>query len=269
MATLGQVGHANVLPDLLQALWDEDEDVRQAARQAMVAILKQVSDATAISNLLQFLQDRDKNVRQAAAEALGRVGDASVVPDLLQALRDRERDVRWAAVDALEQVADISVVPDLIQALRNGRWDVRVTATEALRRLAPTLEKSSTLHRLISALWWRLTDASEWVANNAWVAIEQAVQQLVIVSAANQPAADLRLTTAQTRLNWWTNWGALLTIAGLALIGLGQSVISNILAEWLGDYFLAGNGWFIVLVGLALLLGGIGILLQRWWEQQS
>ncbi|OYT68825.1 MAG: hypothetical protein CFK49_12785, partial [Armatimonadetes bacterium JP3_11] len=44
----------------------------------------------AVPALMQALRDEDKDVRFAACEALGAIGDASAVPALIKALGDRD-----------------------------------------------------------------------------------------------------------------------------------------------------------------------------------
>jgi hypothetical protein len=72
------------VPALIQALGDDDWDVRRAAAEALVKI-----GTPAVPALIQALGDSDWDVRRAAAEALGAIGDPQAVPALIQTLRDR------------------------------------------------------------------------------------------------------------------------------------------------------------------------------------
>jgi HEAT repeat protein len=122
---LGEIGDRQAVPPLIQAL--RDWNVRAAACEALVKI-----GAPAVPHLIQALGDGDWHVREAACEALGEIGDGQAVPPLIQALGDGDSDVRAAACRALGAIGDRQAVPPLIQALGDGDWHVREAACEAL-----------------------------------------------------------------------------------------------------------------------------------------
>jgi hypothetical protein len=90
------------VPPLIQALGDEDIDVRRAACRA----LGEIGDRQAVPPLIQALRDWSSYVRVAACEALGQIGDPQALPHLIQALEDEneDEDVSWAAREAVEQI---------------------------------------------------------------------------------------------------------------------------------------------------------------------
>jgi HEAT repeat protein len=156
---LGAVGTPAV-PHLIQALGDEDEDVREAACRA----LGEIGDGQAVPALSVWAHAGGR-VAQAALQQMGQAPlplpeavaqvvaqgawgvlvralpheavraavvelGTPAVPHLIQALGDRDRDVRKAACRALGAIGDRQAVPPLIQALRD--WYVREAACEAL-----------------------------------------------------------------------------------------------------------------------------------------
>ena len=62
-----------------------------------------LGDSRVVPALLEALKDEDVDVRQAAAEALGKLGDSRSVPALVEALKDEIADVRRTAAEALEE----------------------------------------------------------------------------------------------------------------------------------------------------------------------
>jgi len=128
---LGVAGNNEAVPSLAKALHDENAGVRSTA----AAALGQIGDRTVVPDLLNALRDRNDSVRGLAAEALGRIGDRTAVPDLLKALRDRNDWVSGLAAEALGRIGDRTAVPDLLKALRDRDYWVRYNVKEALRQI--------------------------------------------------------------------------------------------------------------------------------------
>lgn len=100
---------------LIKALKHEDSIVQLRAAKALgnlASLLAQIGDARAVGPLIQALEDEDGDVRSSAAYALGVIGDERAVEPLIQALNDtsivRERHgipigvqghVAWALTD--------------------------------------------------------------------------------------------------------------------------------------------------------------------------
>src|SRR5271163_3545196 len=86
---LRRMGPAAV-PDLIQALKDEDWQVRNQAAVALGMIGPEVK--TAVEALVDVLQDQDKYLRSHGATALGNLGREAraAVPALTTALKDKE-----------------------------------------------------------------------------------------------------------------------------------------------------------------------------------
>jgi HEAT repeat protein len=104
--------------------------------------------SSAVPALIDALRDDDTEIRQAACTALGQIRDKAPVPSLIEHLKDTNRDVRKAACTALGQIRDSSAVPALISLLCDEEVDVRITATDALVNIGeaaiPALQKAIT-----------------------------------------------------------------------------------------------------------------------------
>jgi HEAT repeat protein len=123
---LGKIG-VPAVPALIEALKDDDEDVRRAAAGA----LGEIGDPQAVPALIEALKDDDEYVRRAAVGALGKIGDLQAVPALLEALKDRDEYVRWAAVGALGEIGMLAVSA-VLEALKAEVWRVRLAVARAL-----------------------------------------------------------------------------------------------------------------------------------------
>ncbi len=135
-----------VLPTLLQASKDQDEDVRRTVTQVLGNLDKKLANfPDIITVLLSLLKDHAKNVRQEAAEVLGNLGEKltsypDVIAALFQALKDQDESVRQAATRILgEMSAALANCPDtvqtLVQALKDQDEGVRRTVTQVLGNL--------------------------------------------------------------------------------------------------------------------------------------
>jgi len=238
---------------LLQAMRDNDSDVRRAAAQALGAL-----GETALESLLWALRDNDSDVRQAAAQALGALGDPQALEPLLRALRDDDSDVRQAAAQALGALGDPQALKPLLRALRDDDSDVRQAAAQALEQLADKLLVRRLAHRAARALWWGLTDEGYvWrnVAKAAYAALRQVVARLTELEVAALPFAD-PLFPSPSRGKQWLRYGAL--AGGLVLLWLVNliiNIIANLLSEQLGTLVPRGG-----LVWLALVAAvGLGV----------
>jgi HEAT repeat protein len=96
LQVLKRMGPAAV-PDLIQALKDQDWQVRNQAAVALGVIGPEAK--TAVPALIDALQAEDKYLRSHAATALGQIGReaGAAVPALTSALQDKEEDVGSAS----------------------------------------------------------------------------------------------------------------------------------------------------------------------------
>ncbi len=122
--SLGRMGSAaeEAVPDLVQALGDEQGALRSAAAAALSAI-----GPSAVPALVAALEQQDPMVRRSASDALGGIGPRATdaIPGLLNLLGDRDYEVGRRAATALGHIGPVAV-PALLQAAAKG--DSRVTA---------------------------------------------------------------------------------------------------------------------------------------------
>jgi len=148
---LGRIGHAAAVGPLVEALLDEDEDVRTDAAEALAAIDAEGAEKQLLENLLG---DPCSEVKLAAMSALARRGNADVVPWLRRLLKGRDEAVAWDEDEfhtsgwddwldiqrkAIEALADLGVdaaVPDIVDSVAGEDvQDVSEIAFPALARL--------------------------------------------------------------------------------------------------------------------------------------
>jgi hypothetical protein len=91
----------DLVPTLIEALKDQDKDIRKYVASALVRIGKE-----AVEPLIDLLKAKDKAQRANAAYILGQIGaDAQeALPLLVKALKDDDRDVRLRAAFAVERL---------------------------------------------------------------------------------------------------------------------------------------------------------------------
>ena len=92
------------LPALIDALTDDDRDVRAWAAGAIWAMGPVAEPA--IPELVKLLRDPYEGARNNACIALGRIGPAAreALPVLRESLNDPSRDVRWFAAEAIQRI---------------------------------------------------------------------------------------------------------------------------------------------------------------------
>jgi hypothetical protein len=124
------------VPALVEALRDEEADVRVRAAQALAGIGDE-----AVQPLTKSLSSNNPKMRMGAALTLGRMGREAkaAAPALAEALEDRDIRVRCHAAQALWRVtgrADLAV-PVLAEALKHQVSTVRESAVTALALIGP------------------------------------------------------------------------------------------------------------------------------------
>jgi HEAT repeat protein len=97
---LGELKEPAAVPGLVEALRDENENVRREAAYALLRIGRQ-----ALPRLLKSLDDADPDMRAAAIKVLGRMGDATAVPNLIASLKDTE----WPQMDEA-RICDLAAI---------------------------------------------------------------------------------------------------------------------------------------------------------------
>lgn len=126
VALLGEFGGSGAVEPLIQALGDEDRDVRRAAAQS----LSKLGDPRSMSPLIHVLGDEDPNVRLAAAHALDSLGEKQ----WKKWINGRSSDFQQLAESGDPQAQEVlySVIERLTVALSEARHHDRKTAAVAL-----------------------------------------------------------------------------------------------------------------------------------------
>lgn len=123
------------LEALVSQLKDPDASVRQAAAEALRAVIPSVK--AVVEKALVGLQDRDGGRREDAADSLRDVSELVVkeamIP-LVGALKDKNPAVQIKAVESLGEIGPLvaSAAKALRATLRDPQPEVRKSATEAL-----------------------------------------------------------------------------------------------------------------------------------------
>jgi HEAT repeat protein len=97
---LGELREPAAIPSLVEALRDDNDDVRREAAYSLVRIGR-----PALPRLLKSLYHNDPDMRAAAIKVLGKMRDASAVPDLIACLPDTE----WPRMEEV-RICDLAAV---------------------------------------------------------------------------------------------------------------------------------------------------------------
>jgi HEAT repeat protein len=124
----GQIRVEVVMPGLLKAIEDDDEEIRERAANA----LGNIGSEAAISALLQAIEDDNWGVCTNAVKAIGKISSESVLLDLIE---HSNPIVRKTATDMLGLVGSDLAIPALLKAIEDLDWCVRRSAVEALGQI--------------------------------------------------------------------------------------------------------------------------------------
>lgn len=170
--SLGMIGNTGVsntaVQPLVNALKDEDSDVRRRAAEALgktksdtavqllinalngkyydvrereTDALGNIKSDTAVQLLIKALKGENLGVRQNAAKALGNIKSDTAVQPLINALKDEGPYVREGAARALGNIKSDTAVQPLINALKDEDSDVQWIAAKALGKICTTKNK--------------------------------------------------------------------------------------------------------------------------------
>jgi len=220
VVTLGWIGSEDEVPALIQALQNEDKDVRVNA----VVTLGQIESEDVVPVLIEALQDQDEWVRVNAAWALGQRGESAVdaVPILIRALRDQDEWVRYHAAMALGEIGEgaSNAVPALMHALRDQDEWVRASAAMALGEIGEGASNA------VPALMHALRDQDKYVRRYA-------VGALGKIGKGAVPALIRTLKNRNVNVSFFATWtlGILRLMVVIGFIGVSGALIITI---WFG-----------------------------------
>ncbi len=171
--TLGELGDASAVPNLLGSLFDENEEVRKAVERAIIQIGK---------NGFPYLEEGFQKTQNSDLQAhiitiLGVIKNRIASPVLLEALKSDYPDVRKNAALAFEEIKDPIAIEILENTLRDSDKFVRIASARALGAIG---SKTS-----ISALIESLADQNDGVRANSAAALGKIGQPSVIPNLLN------------------------------------------------------------------------------------
>jgi HEAT repeat protein len=221
-----------VLAALIVALQDRDEDLRWAARRALVAIgkpalvpvigvlegkgsngraeaaailqelrLSEPEAKRAVAPLIVALQDRDENLRNTARRALVSLGRPALAP-LIGLLQSKSPQSRGEAAAMLQEIRlsepDVKkAVAALIAALDDRDEEVRNAVRHSLSEIGPPA-----LAAVISVLEGKKSQLrKEAAAVLAWMRLDAADQKKVVtalIAALDDKDEDIRIAMTST-----------------------------------------------------------------------
>ncbi len=148
---LGRIASPASVQPLVEALLDEDQDVRSDAAEALVQLVDPHASDQLLDNLVG---DPCTEVKLAAIDALARLKDDRVIPWLRRMVRGRDEEIVWddeeffasgwddwveiqlKAVTALAALNAQEAVPDIVAAIRDeDAQDMSEAACKALAQL--------------------------------------------------------------------------------------------------------------------------------------
>jgi HEAT repeat protein len=148
---LAQIGDPQAVEGLLTLIGNKDASVRQAAVNAVNALVP-----SSMSNrIVPLLHDPDPNVRESAVKIAGYFGYPESAGTLLELSRDADERVRRAAIEHLPFVEDEGTLDTLVHALKEEVPNVRAAAARALGNM----DDPQVVRQLIEAL----SDEDVWV----------------------------------------------------------------------------------------------------------
>lgn len=127
---LGEINDPIAVPHLINALNDENASVQWRVLEALAKIKE-----PAVLPLIGALSDEDPDIRSGAACALGEIGDNRAIMPLVKNLKDENPKSRWKTVLSLIKFGEQSVNP-LIEVLKEDNIMVKKKAIEALEEIA-------------------------------------------------------------------------------------------------------------------------------------
>ncbi|MHA1583819.1 MAG: HEAT repeat domain-containing protein [Promethearchaeota archaeon] len=132
---LGKIGNPDSVEALVEALGDDESDVRKSAAQALNRIGK-----PAIPLLIRALGNISKDVRASSVWSISKMGAIAVEP-LIEALYSEVKDVRSSSVWALSKIGVPAIEP-LIKLIDNEEKNVRESAIWGLSKIGrPAIER--------------------------------------------------------------------------------------------------------------------------------
>ncbi len=163
LGEMGQLAEEAAVPHLINALGNQNKEVRTLASQALGKISPEWRQSDSAMNAIPYFMDA---LRQgtaapdecgAAAEALVDIGPGTIQP-LVEALVEGNKDVFNTAAQALKRIdprwplneGAVRSVPRVAKGLQSNQWFVRRAAAEILGKVGPAAREA--VPHLVKAL---------------------------------------------------------------------------------------------------------------------
>jgi HEAT repeat protein len=150
LLALGYIGGGRALATLDRAVEEKDEDLRDAAAEAL-----EHAASGDVRRLRHMLENEDEDVRAKAVKALAKLDDLRSLDLLLRAYGDPSEQVNKAVVEALAQREGERATSILIAAAAGGN----ITAIEALKE-HPNRQAIPALAEALDAPWFDVYSAA-------------------------------------------------------------------------------------------------------------
>jgi HEAT repeat protein len=155
---LGRVGAAGILPDLVDCLKIESNEVQEAASQALTTLGNSYPNET-FAALQPLLGDSDPIQRMFAVMVLRELDNPAVLDALSMAIKDSAAEVRRAAVKVFERYDVRDHIGTLLLSLTDEDAEVRRTVVEILGNCGD--------EDAVDGLQLALQDEDIWVRSSA------------------------------------------------------------------------------------------------------
>ncbi|MCE5228347.1 HEAT repeat domain-containing protein [bacterium] len=195
MQALGAIGSPAAeaaMPELLDALYDPDSQIRYWAVKNLAGIGRPRS--TVLPLLVRMLNDNDDEIRRAAAEGLGALGPAAapVLPQLLETYRDDPHGVSRDLIWPIAQIDQTAALPLLIEGVNDPeKGNIRRLYAEILGDMGPAAAPA------IPALAIAVANREKtWVDEDGEKALLKLAGRAMILEWAKGPDATRRRAAA-------------------------------------------------------------------------
>ncbi len=160
---LGAQQYLDAAPTILEYLTYPDEEVREMALQACLAL----EDEQTVMSIVALLDSEEPYLRRTAVYAMGQVNAEYFYNEIVSTLDDSDENVRKTAIEALGFGIESWEVksPILIQAMQDKSREVRFSAIEILGEYI----NEETIPIFVNGL----SDSDDWVKIRALTALSQ------------------------------------------------------------------------------------------------
>jgi HEAT repeat protein len=130
--SLGNIGGKKIIPELLEVITSEEEELVEAAIYA----LGECNDASVVEPLIKILKDNERsNLHHSVAESLSKLKEKSAVLPLITLAKKKEAKARLLAIEILGNIGDKESTSALVPLLKDENDKVREEVATTLDKL--------------------------------------------------------------------------------------------------------------------------------------